>query len=126
MYLRNGDERGHCADKATCSPRWWIRPAHKGDILPGYTHLQRAQPITFGHHLMAYAMMLLRDIDRMQDAVKRMNVSPIGCCASPARRMTPTAVRPNSFGFDDVARNSLTACPTGTSASSCSMLTPSR
>ena len=36
-------------------------------ILPGYTHLQRAQPITFGHHLMAYAMMLIRDIDRFND-----------------------------------------------------------
>ncbi len=50
-------------------------------IAPAYTHLQRAQPISFGHQLMAYAMMLLRDIDRLQDAVKRMNVSPLGSCA---------------------------------------------
>ena len=42
-------------------------------IAPGYTHLQRAQPISFGHHLSAYAMMLLRDISRIEDAVKRMN-----------------------------------------------------
>lgn len=55
--------------------------AHAATIMPGYTHLQRAQPITFGHHLMAYAMMLLRDIDRIKDAVERMNVSPLGCCA---------------------------------------------
>ena len=42
---------------------------HKTTILPGYTHLQRAQPITFGHHLMAYAMMLMRDVERILDAV---------------------------------------------------------
>ena len=53
----------------------------KATILPGYTHLQRAQPITFGHHLMAYAMMLTRDYDRLQDCCARMNFSPIGCCA---------------------------------------------
>ena len=47
-------------------------------VMPGYTHLQRAQPITFGHHLMAYAEMLLRDIDRLNDCYKRMNVSPLG------------------------------------------------
>ena len=55
--------------------------AYKDAIMPGYTHLQRAQPITFGHHLMAYAMMLLRDMDRLADCRKRMNLSPIGCCA---------------------------------------------
>ena len=47
-------------------------------IMPGYTHLQRAQPITFGHHLMAYAEMLTRDVGRLDDAVKRMDVSPLG------------------------------------------------
>lgn len=47
-------------------------------VMPGYTHLQRAQPITFGHHLMAYAEMLLRDIDRLSDCKKRMNISPLG------------------------------------------------
>lgn len=47
-------------------------------VMPGYTHLQRAQPITFGHHLMAYAEMLLRDMDRLSDCKKRMNISPLG------------------------------------------------
>ena len=51
---------------------------NKSTILPGYTHLQRAQPIVFAHHLLAYAMMFSRDFDRLQDAVKRMNLSPIG------------------------------------------------
>ena len=47
-------------------------------VMPGYTHLQRAQPITFGHHLMAYASMLMRDLDRLSDCRKRMAVSPLG------------------------------------------------
>ena len=53
----------------------------KTAILPGYTHLQRAQPVTFGHHLMAYAQMLRRDLGRLQDTADRMEESPIGCCA---------------------------------------------
>lgn len=52
-----------------------------GYVMPGYTHLQRAQPVTFGHHLMAYGWMLLRDLGRLEDAVKRMNFSPLGCGA---------------------------------------------
>ena len=47
-------------------------------VMPGYTHLQRAQPVTFGHHLMAYASMLMRDLDRLYDCKKRMAVSPLG------------------------------------------------
>lgn len=50
-------------------------------IMPGYTHLQRGQPIVFGQVLMAYAMMLKRDIERFQDALERMNESPLGACA---------------------------------------------
>jgi len=81
---------------------------NKAVIVPGYTHLQRAQPITFGHHLMAYAMMLLRDIGRLQDAVKRMNVSPLGSCALAGttyptdRRMEAAALH-----FDGITRNSI-------------------
>lgn len=55
--------------------------AYKATVMPGYTHLQRAQPITFGHHLMAYAQMFLRDIERLRDASDRMNFSPLGSCA---------------------------------------------
>lgn len=50
-------------------------------VMPGYTHLQRAQPVTFGHHLLAYAEMFLRDIGRLQDAHKRMDELPLGACA---------------------------------------------
>ena len=55
---------------------------HKNDILPGYTHLQRAQPITFAHHILAYAMMFTRDFKRLIDALNRMYENcPIGSCA---------------------------------------------
>ncbi len=50
-------------------------------VMPGYTHLQRAQPITFGHHLLAYAEMFLRDISRIDDCRKRMDEMPLGSCA---------------------------------------------
>ena len=55
----------------------FVAKAHKDDIMPGYTHLQRAQPITFAHHLLAYAEMFKRDIGRLADAKERMNVSPL-------------------------------------------------
>ncbi len=80
----------------------------KATVLPGYTHLQRAQPVTFGHHLMAYAMMFLRDIDRLRDGRKRMNVSPIGSCA-----LAGTTYETDRFGegerlgFDAVCQNSM-------------------
>ena len=82
--------------------------ANAATIMPGYTHLQRAQPITFGHHLMAYAMMLLRDIDRLQDTNRRMNVSPIGSCALAGTTYdTDRRYEAGLLGFDAVALNSL-------------------
>ena len=81
---------------------------HKAVILPGYTHLQRAQPVTFGHHLLAYAMMLLRDLDRLADCRKRINVSPIGCCALAGTTFdTDRRMEAAALGFADVALNSL-------------------
>ncbi|MBQ9838680.1 MAG: argininosuccinate lyase [Oscillospiraceae bacterium] len=77
-------------------------------IMPGYTHLQRAQPITFGHHLMAYAMMLLRDVDRLTDCAKRMNMSPIGCCALAGTTYnTDRRFEAQKLGFDGICLNSL-------------------
>ena len=58
-----------------------IAKMHKETIMPGYTHLQRAQPITFANHLLAYAFMLKRDYERFMDAFDRMNYSPLGSCA---------------------------------------------
>ena len=81
---------------------------NKDVILPGYTHLQRAQPITFGHHLMAYAMMLLRDISRLEDATARMNYSPLGSCALAGTTYdTDRAYVAEKLGFDGITRNSI-------------------
>ncbi len=77
-------------------------------VMPGYTHLQRAQPITFAHHLMAYANMLVRDLGRLADTYKRMNVMPLGSGALasttyPIDRRQVSAM----LGFDDITQNSL-------------------
>ncbi len=77
-------------------------------IMPGYTHLQRAQPITFAHHIMAYAAMLCRDLDRLSDVKRRMNVCPLGSCAL-AGTTYPTDRNQVAelLGFDGITLNSL-------------------
>ncbi len=82
--------------------------ANRDVIMPGYTHLQRAQPITFAHHLLAYAMMLLRDRARFADGKKRINISPIGSCAlAGTTYATDRRMEARELGFDDVCRNSI-------------------
>ena len=81
---------------------------HKNTIMPGYTHLQRAQPITFAHHLLAYGMMFTRDIGRIEDAVKRMNYSPLGSCALAGTTYpTDRAMVAEKLGFDGITLNSI-------------------
>ncbi len=81
---------------------------NKTTILPGYTHLQRAQPITFAHHLLAYCMMLLRDVDRFVDLRKRINVSPIGSCALAGTTYdTDRYFEAEKLGFDSICLNSI-------------------
>ncbi len=81
---------------------------NKRTIMPGYTHLQRAQPITFAHHIMAYTAMLCRDLGRLDDAEKRMNICPLGSGALAGttyplnREMTA-----EQLGFDGITLNSL-------------------
>lgn len=77
-------------------------------VMPGYTHLQRAQPITFGHHLLAYGEMFLRDLSRLKDCKKRMNINPLGSCALagttyPIDRQLTSRL----LGFDAPTNNSL-------------------
>jgi len=77
-------------------------------IMPGYTHLQRAQPITFAHHLLAYCMMLLRDVSRIIDAVLRMNYSPLGSCALAGTTYpTDRDSVAEALGFDGITMNSI-------------------
>lgn len=87
-----------------------LAEAHADTIMPGFTHLQTAQPVTFGHHLLAYVEMLERDKGRFADARHRMNQCPLGAAAlagtsfSIDRNMTAT-----ELGFDDSCANSLDA-----------------
>lgn len=77
-------------------------------IMPGYTHLQRAQPILFSHQLMAYAWMFLRDTDRLTDCLKRINVTPIGSCALAGTTYnTDREYEAGLLGFDGIMMNSL-------------------
>jgi argininosuccinate lyase len=84
--------------------------AHAGTVMPGFTHLQSAQPVTFGHHLLAYVEMVARDRGRFADARQRLNESPLGAAALAGtsfpidRHMTAAAL-----GFDRPAANSLDA-----------------
>lgn len=108
MYLR--DETKVIVEMLKDTVKAIIEQADKNKdaILPGYTHLQRAQPITFGHHLMAYASMLLRDIDRLKDALKRMNFSPLGSCALAGTTYnTDRNFTAQKLGFDGITANSI-------------------
>ncbi|MDB4295501.1 argininosuccinate lyase [Akkermansiaceae bacterium] len=84
--------------------------AHAGTVLPGYTHLQRGQPVTVGHHLLAYVEMLARDKDRLTDARKRVNISPLGsgALAGSTINLDREAIA-EELGFDSVTTNSMDA-----------------
>ncbi|MBQ6847290.1 MAG: argininosuccinate lyase [Clostridia bacterium] len=82
---------------------------HKNTIMPGYTHLQRAQPITFAHHVLAYAMMFTRDFNRLGDAVERMYENcPIGSCALAGTTYnTDREWEAERLGFSGISLNSI-------------------
>ena len=81
---------------------------HTKTIMPGYTHLQKAQPITFAHHVMAYTNMILRDLDRLNDTYRRVNVMPLGsgALAGTTHPLDREAVA-EELGFAAVTTNSL-------------------
>lgn len=108
MYLRGETEQITEKVKSLAAAVTEKAEEYKSVIMPGYTHLQRAQPITFGHHLMAYVMMLLRDSERLSDCKKRMNVSPIGSCAlAGTTYSTDRRFEAEKLGFDSVCLNSI-------------------
>ena len=79
-------------------------------LMPGFTHLQIAQPITFGHHLMAWNEMLSRDYSRLEDAKQRMNVMPLGSAALSGTRFNiDRKLLAQKLGFTEVSRNSMDA-----------------
>ena len=85
-----------------------ISEKHLETVMPGYTHLQKAQPITFAHHLMAYYEMLRRDSERLTDCRKRLNVMPLGsgALAGTTYDLDRDFVA-EKLGFDSVTQNSL-------------------
>lgn len=77
-------------------------------IMPGYTHMQRAQPVTFAHHLMAYVQMFLRDLERLNETYKRIDVCPIGSCALAGTTYPlDREFEANELGFSKITDNSL-------------------
>ncbi len=108
LYLRDEIQEIKSLTKTLIEALCDMAAQHTETIMPGYTHLQRAQPITFGHHLMAYANMFWRDLGRLSDTAKRMNQNPLGSGALAAttypidREMTSALL-----GFDGPTANSL-------------------
>jgi len=118
-------------DQVATDIRWWLREStdslcaqlialrralldlaerHADTIMPGFTHMQVAQPVTFGHHLMAYDAMLARDVERFQDARKRINRLPLGSAALAGTSFAIDRDRvARELGFDAVSTNSLDA-----------------
>ncbi|MEJ6582359.1 MAG: argininosuccinate lyase [Akkermansiaceae bacterium] len=83
---------------------------HAGTVVPGYTHLQRGQPVTVGHHLLAYVEMLARDKSRLVDARKRVNISPLGSGALAGSTINLDREDiAKELGFDSVTTNSMDA-----------------
>ena len=110
LYLRD------CCDSITVLLKDLIKAildkakANKEVIMPGYTHLQHAQPVLFSHYILAYAMMFTRDIRRIADCRKRINVSPIGSCALAGTTFsTDRQFEAEQLDFDSVCLNSMDA-----------------
>ena len=78
LYLRNESGEIHGMLLHLLTVLVSLAEKHKDTVMPGYTHLQKAQPVNFAHHLLAYFEMFCRDMSRLSDAVKRMNYSPLG------------------------------------------------
>ncbi len=78
LYLRQEIDEIYALVKELAVTIYNLAKEHTETVMPGYTHLQRAQPITFAHHLLAYVQMLVRDLERLKDTAKRMNYCPLG------------------------------------------------
>ncbi|MBO4472404.1 MAG: argininosuccinate lyase [Clostridia bacterium] len=108
LYARNAAEEIVYSLKTLVAALADKAEEYKGAVMSGYTHLQRAQPVTFGHHLAAYCYMFLRDMDRIKDAIKRLNLSPIGSAALAGTTFpTDRKFEASTLGFDGVVENSM-------------------
>jgi argininosuccinate lyase len=110
LWLREACDRADHALKALQRALHALAEAHAATIMPGYTHMQAAQPVTFGHHCLAYVEMFDRDRGRFADASKRLNESPLGAGALAG---TPFPIdreaTAKALGFSRPMRNSLDA-----------------
>ena len=108
LYLRDECTEIMQLLKETVAAFVGVAEQHVDTIMPGYTHLQRAQPISLAQHLLAYCAMLMRDADRISDAVRRMNVSPIGSCALAGTTYpTDRDFEARELGFREPCQNSI-------------------
>ena len=108
LYLREQTEEIISLIKENIEAILSLAQANTDAVMPGYTHLQRAQPISFAHHILAYASMLLRDAGRLTDALKRLNISPIGSCALAGTTFdTDRKFEAEQLGFDAPCINSI-------------------
>ncbi len=110
LYLRDAIDRLLQAETELLHAIIDLAEQHTQTIMPGFTHLQAAQPITFGHHLMAWYEMLLRDRERLSDCRKRVNKLPLGAAALAGTPYKPDrASVAAALGFDGICNNSLDA-----------------
>ena len=108
MYLRDESDKLLEMLKNTMTVLLDLASAHADTIMPGYTHLQKAQPVTFAHHVMAYFQMFSRDLERLTDCRRRVNVMPLGsgALAGTTYPLDREFVA-EKLGFDAVTANSL-------------------
>ncbi len=108
MYLKDETDEIIEITKNLINTLCEVSSEHTDTIMSGYTHMQRAQPITFAHHIMAYAQMFLRDIDRLHDTKKRMDSMPLGSGALASTTYPINRARvAELLSFADVTKNSL-------------------
>ena len=110
LYLRDAIDAIDAVETELLDALLELAARHTDTVMPGFTHLQPAQPITFGHHLLAWFEMLLRDRERLRDCRRRVNVLPLGAAALAGTTfpIDREAVA-SALGFDAVAENSLDA-----------------
>lgn len=108
MYLREACDEILALITDVIQSVLFVAEENTDAIMPGYTHLQRAQPVLFSHQLLAYVSMFMRDRERIKDAKKRMNISPIGSCALAGTTYpTDRAFEAERLGFDAPCVNSI-------------------
>ncbi|MCI7703978.1 MAG: argininosuccinate lyase [Clostridiales bacterium] len=108
MYVKESAKEAISYQRELCETLLAIAKAHAESIMPGYTHMQRAQPVTLGHHMMAYFQMFSRDMQRMKEVYQHADVCPLGCGALAGTTYPLNRARTAELlGFSSVALNSL-------------------